>query len=536
LGGVAWAVWIAVSSPTPARAENNRLIAAMESITADELHDHVDLLAADALEGRAAGSRGGQAAARYIETQLATLGLAPAGEGGRYTQPFYGSHRNVIARLEGHDEAFKDEWIVICAHYDHVGYGTAQTSNGPIGYIHNGADDNASGVAVLLETIEAFWHLHQPPRRSILFAFWDGEEQGLLGSKYWMNHPTVPVSNVRLALNCDMVGRLRNGRLELGGSRSGFGLRQLLASRTLPTDLWIHYDWELKENSDHWPFFQWNIPVVLLHTGLHDDYHRPSDDVERINREGMQDVAAYLFDLAYRAANADDLPRFRSAARSETPFTQRRRERPLAPLPRRLGISFTNSDPPEAMERERENESDSNFGFPPSPDKDVAPTQGVVVTKVEPRSPGDAAGIVVGDRIIELGGQAVTGESQFLRQVQSSPTETRLRLVRAGHAEPTDIDIVLHGEPVHMGISWRDDPAEPSAVYLTRVVPGSLASAAGLRVHDRIYGLDGTAVGGTDSFSQMLDERLKSGEPFMLEVERFGRLLDLEVPESAAGR
>jgi S1-C subfamily serine protease len=154
---------------------------------------------------------------------------------------------------------------------------------------------------------------------------------------------------------------------------------------------------------------------------------------------------------------------------------------------------------------------------------------GVVVTKVEPRSPADAAGIVVGDRILSLGGQAVTGESQFLRLVQSAPGQTRMRLVRGGDSEPIEVDVDLDGEPVHMGISWRDDPAEPSAVYLTRVVPGSLAAAAGLRVLDRIYSLDGTAVGGTDSFAQMLDERLKNGEPFMLEVERFGRLSDVEV-------
>jgi hypothetical protein len=531
---VAWAVLIAATSPAPARAENNLLTAALDSITADELHEHVDLLAADALEGRAAGSRGGQAAARYIETQLATFGLTPAGEDGRYTQPFYGSYRNVLARLDGHDAALKDQWIVVCAHYDHVGYGTPQTSNGPIGYIHNGADDNASGVAVLLETIEAFWLLGRPPRRSILFAFWDGEEQGLLGSNHWVNHPTVPLSNVRLALNSDMVGRLRNGRLELGGSRSGFGLRRLLASRTLPKDLWIHYDWELKENSDHWPFFQWNVPVVLLHTGMHEDYHRPSDDVERVNRDGMKDVAAYLFDLVYRAADADDLPRFRSAARSETPFTQRRRERPLAPLPRRLGISFENADPLVAPGQGDQGVSDGRLGLPPSPDD--ARAVGVVVTKVAPRSPAGDAGIVVGDRIVDFGGQAVTGESQFLRLVQSSPSQTRLRLLRGANPEPMDIDVDLDGEPVHMGISWRDDAAEPGAVYLTRVVPGSLAADAGLRVHDRIYTLDGTAIGGTDSFAQLLEQRLESGEPFMLEVERFGRLLDVEVATSAAGR
>lgn len=288
--------------PGGASAENTAVTAALDSITTSELFEHVDVLADDTLEGRAAGTRGGQAAARYIETRLREIGVAPAGEHGRFAQSFYGSYRNLLTRIDGSDAELAHEFVVVGAHYDHVGYGTPQTSYGPLGYIHNGADDNASGVAILLETIEAIKSLPRSPRRSILFAFWDGEEQGLLGSKHWVSQPTVSLSAIRLAVNVDMVGRMREGRLEVGGSRTGFGLRQLLASRSLPRGLWLYYDWELKENSDHWPFFERGVPVVLLHTGLHDDYHRPSDDVERINQQGMRDAAAYLFDLVYRAA------------------------------------------------------------------------------------------------------------------------------------------------------------------------------------------------------------------------------------------
>jgi hypothetical protein len=515
--------------PVTARAENRLLAAALDSITVDELHEHVDLLAADSLEGRAAGSRGGQAAARYIESRLGVLGIAPAGENGRFTQPFYGSYKNVLARIDGEDAALRNEWIVVGAHYDHVGYGTPQNSNGPIGYIHNGADDNASGVAVLLETIEAFWQLPQRPRRSILFAFWDSEEQGLLGSRHWVNQPTIPLAGVRLSLNCDMVGRLRNGRLELGGTRSGFGLRRLMASSTLPKDMWIHYDWELKENSDHWPFFQRDIPVVLLHTGMHEDYHRPSDDVERVNEEGMRDVAAYLFDLVYRSANADELPRFRAAARSEAPFTQRERERPLAPLPPRLGIAFRDASEAD-LEGDRSRTDPVEDGAPPSPDA-AGPimAKGVVVTKVEPRSPAATAGLVVGDRVIAIGELEVSDERQFSRLVQSSPASTEITVLRQAGEEPVTLPLRLQGRPVKLGIAWRTDDAEPGAVYLSRVIPGSLAAQSGLRVHDRVYEIDGAAWSGTDAFSKLLNDRLEMGGPFTLGVERFGRLLDLEI-------
>ena len=113
-------------------------------------------------------------------------------------QTFGDDYRNILLLLPGDDSHLAGELIVAGAHYDHVGYGNRQNSLGPIGRIHNGADDNASGTSVLLETIEAFARSGLKTRRSILFAFWDAEERGLVGSRYWLSHPTVPLERVKL--------------------------------------------------------------------------------------------------------------------------------------------------------------------------------------------------------------------------------------------------------------------------------------------------------------------------------------------------
>ena len=141
--------------------------AAHATIRAADAGRHVGVLADDAFEGREGGSRGGRAAATYIVEQLTKLGIQPAGDSGTYYQPF-GGMRNILAVIEGSDPELAQEVVAVGAHYDHVGYGNADNSYGPFGYVHNGADDNASGVAGLLELVEALGQLPERPRRSIL--------------------------------------------------------------------------------------------------------------------------------------------------------------------------------------------------------------------------------------------------------------------------------------------------------------------------------------------------------------------------------
>ena len=522
-------LWLAAS----AHAENNHFHAALSSVTAEDLYDHVNVLADDTLEGRAAGSRGGIAAARYIETLLRKLDLEPAGPDDSFTQPFAGNYRNLLARLPGSDAELSDEIILVGAHYDHVGYGTPQTSYGPVGYIHNGADDNASGVSVLMETIEALTRLPHAPRRTILFAFWDGEEQGLLGSKHFVVYPTVPMDHISVAFNIDMVGWLREGRLEVGGTRTGFGLRRLLASERLDERMWLDFNWELKENSDHWPFYQHGVPVVLLHTGLHDHYHRPSDDVERINHHGMRDVAAYLFDALYRAANAEELPRFRAAARGETPLTQRTREAASKPLPPRLGISFRDADPePQAsLAASTEGESKDLLATArETPLRNEEPHRmGVIVTEIRPGSPADQSALRPGDHIIAMNGEEVENEAHLLDLVLRAPSSVELAVAR-GDEDVETVAVELAGPPVRLGISWREDTSEPGTVYLTRVVPGSPAARAGLKLHDRIYNVDDQAFAGSAGFAELVQSKLSSEQSeISLLTERRGRLLEVHV-------
>jgi hypothetical protein len=416
------------------RAEANAMLAAaMDSITMDECYEHVAALADDVYEGREAGSRGGHAAANYIFRQLEPLGFSSAGDAGTFTQPFGNDCRNILALRRGNDPQLRDEYIVVGAHYDHVGYGRKGASYGTIGKIHNGADDNASGTSALLEIMEAFASSGLTTRRSILFAFWDCEERGMVGSRHWVAHPTVPIDRVKLAITLDMVGRLRDGQLYVLGTRSGFGLRRLF-SGAVDDPLWLDFSWELRENSDHWSFLERRIPIALLHTGLHQDYHRPSDDADKINRDGLRDVSRYLLALLLKAANEDRLPTYRTGGRRETLAKQRELEQPLPRV--RL------ADWPADLPRPR------------------------------------------------------------------------------------------------LGISWREDVAEPGSVFLTRVVPGTPAAEAKLAVHDRIYELNNQPFANAAAFQSAITALLDSGTPeFTLLIERRGhvRTVNLKVGSSHVG-
>ncbi|HEY1068547.1 MAG TPA: M20/M25/M40 family metallo-hydrolase, partial [Pirellulales bacterium] len=250
-----------IASPDAVAAQDSAIQSARNSITAAETREIVDFLASDTLEGRAIGTRGGRAAANYIVKMLTDLKVAPGGEEKTWFQSFQGNARNILGVVRGSDPELSKEYILVGAHYDHVGYGNDRNSNGPVGYIHNGADDNASGVAALLEVVEAVQSLPVPPKRSIIFAFWDGEEDGLLGSIHWCNNPTVPLASLKLAFNMDMVGRLRNRKLEVYGSRTAVGLRQLVSGWNVDS-LNLDFTWEMKADSDHHSFYAKRIPVM----------------------------------------------------------------------------------------------------------------------------------------------------------------------------------------------------------------------------------------------------------------------------------
>jgi hypothetical protein len=477
------------------------LEAARSSITAADLMKHVETLADDTFEGREAGSRGGRAAGGYLVKLLEQQGLKPAGDNGSYFQGFRAAHRNILALVEGSDPELRQEVILVGAHYDHVGYGNSTNSYGPIGYIHNGADDNASGVAALLELIDAYGKLPEPPRRSILFAFWDGEEKGLLGSEHWVAHPTIPLSRVRVAINLDMIGRLRNQRLELFGTRTASGLRSLISRQNNESDLSVDFSWEMASNSDHYTFFSRGLPTLMLHTGLHDDYHRPSDDPEKLNSEGMQQVSRLLFSITFALADAPQLSRFRPESRSETEFAQLRFEQPLAPLPTRLGVRWNR----------------------PAED---APTRGLELIEVTAGSAAEQAGLRPGDRLLRIGDREIGDQEQFITDVVTAAAPIVLTIERPGEAEPLELEVQLDGQPVRLGVNWRVDPADPGVVMFTRIVPGSPAARAGIAIRDRLYAVEGQPIADT---SKLVERLTTLPSPIEMLIERNGRLQSVRV-------
>jgi Zn-dependent M28 family amino/carboxypeptidase len=294
---------------TVSAAEHADVFAALNSIHVGELKQHVDYLASDDLEGREAGAAGGQTAGDYLIQLLQENGVQGAGDAGSYVQEFGNGYRNILGWIEGADPELKHQYVLVGAHYDHVGYGTQRNSFGPIGHVHNGADDNASGSSGLAEVMQAFALLPTPPKRSILFVWWDAEEKGMLGSKHWAAHPTIDLENLTCVFNMDMIGRLRNERIEVYGVRTGYRFRQLVSRENVQPKLAIDFIWDTKANSDHYPFFRREIPFLMLHTGLHDDYHRPRDDADKINGDGMQLVARLLFRLVLTMADRPGCPR-----------------------------------------------------------------------------------------------------------------------------------------------------------------------------------------------------------------------------------
>ena len=497
-----------IQSHAARAADNLWLDRARSSITSSELLGHVSFMADDMLEGREAGSRGSHAAAKYIVDRLKEAEIRPAGVGGNYRQPFGGNSHNLLALIEGHDPNLKNEFIIVGAHYDHVGYGNQRNSYGPIGYIHNGADDNASGVAAVLETIDALTRSSYQPRRSILFAFWDGEEKGLLGSKHWLRNPTVPVSAVKLVWNVDMVGRMEGGRIEVMGARTGNGMRQLLSSPSLRDGTWVDFTWEYKDNSDHWTFYQIGIPALCMHTGIHDDYHRPSDDVERLNIEGIRSISQYFVEQLSKQADAEVLPSFRPQSRHENQHNQARYQKALPPLAPRF---------------------DFDWIFIPGAKPHVR------VAQVQRNSVGASAGLKEGDRILQVNSKPVTTEALLPASALRAESELFLLVERDNPAGQLEIELPLAGGPLKLGLSWREDSAEPNAVYVTRVVPYSPAEQAGIQLFDRIYELNGQPIAGQADFLTKVRELLAADDQSLtLGTETNGllqhRTLSLRLP------
>lgn len=297
---------------------------AQAEITEKEIKAHIDFLASDKNKGRYPGTRESKKVVKYISRDFKKTGIKPYGTirpyGYRYEQNFiaklrlkkgqkdtmYAQTCNVIGFIPGNDPALSKEFIVLGAHYDHLGMGGASSKKPDTIAVHHGADDNASGTAALLEIGEKLSANRNLIKRSILLIAFGAEEQGLLGSKYFVEHPVIPLSQIKLMINMDMVGRLNNEKqVYMGGAGTfadGVNLMTELG-KSLGLNPVVHAG-EVG-GSDHVSFYNKNVPVLGIHTGGHPQYHTPEDVSGLINIDGEKLVCDYIYNAIMVLANRE---------------------------------------------------------------------------------------------------------------------------------------------------------------------------------------------------------------------------------------
>ena len=363
---------------------------------AERIRRDIAYLADDRLEGRATGTAGNDSAASWLARRHEALGLRRiVGEQGspcsgtrgvpctflqRFTargaelahagRPEGVPTQNVVAMVPGRDPALAGEYVVIGGHFDHLGRSPSNALDQGDA-IRNGADDNASGTAAVLELARLF--AAHPARRSIVLAHFSGEELGLLGSQWFVEHSPVPTGNMVAMLNFDMVGRLRNDRLIVYGVATARELPALVDSANLEPKLQIRAVGDGFGPSDHSSFFAKGIPVLHFFTDLHEDYHRAGDDAEKVDAAGTARIVA----VAERVVRA------------------------IADRPARLTPVRVAAAPTVAPAR------GSNVYLGTIPDMAAGDAPGLRLTGVRAGSPADKGGLAAADVIVRFAGREV---------------------------------------------------------------------------------------------------------------------------------
>jgi len=221
---------------------------------------------------------------------------------------------NMIGFIEGNDPVLKDEYIIVGAHFDHLGLGGRRSGslNPDTLIIHNGADDNASGTAGILELSYKFMSNRHLLKRSVLVICFDAEEKGLLGSKYYVKNPARNISNTAMMVNMDMVGRLNDSPVVLGGVGSSGNFVNIIEDASNRHTLEIETNMGGMDfgRSDHASFYRENIPVLFFFTGAHEDYHKPTDDWDKIDYKGEKKILDFIYDLIIDVSQIEKKPAF----------------------------------------------------------------------------------------------------------------------------------------------------------------------------------------------------------------------------------
>ena len=313
------------------------------------------------------------------------------------------STENVIGVLEGSDKELKSEYLVVGAHFDHLGWGGTEASREPDTLaIHYGADDNGSGTSGLLEIADKL--AHAKLKRSVVLIAFGAEEIGTIGSKYFTNNPTVPKDKIVAMVNLDMVGRLKDTKeitvSGVGTSKEGEQLLKDILNEK-ERDLVLSVEYNGFGPSDHANFYVENIPVFFFNTGAHEDYHTSRDVVEKINFEGLQRVTEYAYDLSEYLANAPNNLTFQEAGPKGKARNTRKGKVKLGIMP--------------------------NFG--------KSEEDGLRVDGVTPNSAADRGNIKKGDVIVGIAGKEVHNIYEYM---------ARMTNVRPG--QTINVDIIRDGE------------------------------------------------------------------------------------------
>ena len=303
---------------------------AAASITAEEVYDLIGVMAHDSMGGRDTPSPGLEMTAAWAALHFEEIGLEPGGDDSTYIQRYDWTPRNrggaegstvsvpnVVGLLPGSDPELRDQWVVFTAHFDHVTGEPDESGDA----IYNGADDNASGTAAVMEIAEAFATIPTRPRRSLAFVLVSGEEKGLLGSQHFARGATVPTENQVADINADMVSRNWPDSIFVFGreyTTLGPALDRVIHDHpevgvTIMENRWPQIP--LFQMSDHFAFVREEIPGIFFFSGLHENLHRPSDQLEKVDCDKAARVARLMFYLGYDVAQSDQRPQWTEAGR-----------------------------------------------------------------------------------------------------------------------------------------------------------------------------------------------------------------------------
>lgn len=376
---------------------------------------HVTWLSAPEREGRGVGTQGLAAAADYVAEAFRKAGLEPGGDGGTFFQSFTSTRspsgkpvtlRNVVAILRGTDPALAGQSALLTAHYDHLGFGWPDVHKGDEGKLHPGADDNASGVAVMLELARTL-AAGERPKRTLVFVAFTGEESGLQGSRWYVDHPAFPLGKIEGVINLDTVGRLGGRKVSIIATGTASEWQHIFRGAGFVTGLEPKLIPEALESSDQKSFIDRGVPAVQVFTEAHADYHRPGDTADKIDGEGLVKVATFVREaIQYLGDRAEPLTNTIANAKPAAPAGGA----PAAGAGRRVSFGTL---------------PDFAFEGP-----------GVRVDAVTPDSPAARAGVQAGDVLVRIDGKPVADLKAFSDLLRGmTPGQTVRAVVLRGGAE-----------------------------------------------------------------------------------------------------